>query len=77
MPFLWFGARILLRKDPNERKETITLGLKKKTIKAIDEAAARDGRSRSEFVQRILDRHFEPMQPTQEGRTAEIPFKMG
>jgi metal-responsive CopG/Arc/MetJ family transcriptional regulator len=63
-----------MRKDPNDRKQTITVGLKRKTIKAVDEAAAKDGRSRSEYIQRILDKHFQP-QPTP--AEPKIPFKMG
>jgi metal-responsive CopG/Arc/MetJ family transcriptional regulator len=62
-----------MRKDPNDRKQTITVGLKRKTIKAVDEAAAKDGRSRSEYIQRILDKHFQPQSTPMEHK---IPFKM-
>ena len=65
------------RKDPNERKDKVSIALKIKTIKALDILAKAQDRSRSDIIQRILDKQLptpeKPTQPT-EARRTEIPF---
>jgi uncharacterized protein (DUF1778 family) len=60
-----------MRKAPEDRKNRISVALKRRTIKAVDDAASLEGRTRSDFIQRILDKHLPAQEPT------EIPFKMG
>jgi len=62
------------RKDPKDRVEKISIGLRKRTIETLDQVCIKEDVSRSRFIQKILERHF---QPQQEARTSEIPFKMG
>ncbi len=64
-------------KDPNERKDHISIALKTKTIRTIDEVAKKEDRSRSDIIQRILDKYLQQPKPSKEARTTEIPAMFG
>jgi len=58
-------------------KARISIWLKKDTIKQLDKAADQDGRSRSLYLQQLLDKHFEALTPNKEARATKIPAMFG
>jgi len=57
------------------RKDRISVSLTKELIKQLDEASRQARRSRSDYIELILESHLRTARSQE--RTAEIPFKLG
>jgi len=56
--------------------QKISVSLRKQTIKALNEAAAKEKRSRSQYIQLVLEAHLQQPQNTRSS-SSEIAIKMG
>jgi len=59
------------------RKDRISVSLDKGIIKKLDDDSEKEGRSRSNYIQLIIEKHYKSSAPQHPPRKEEISFKMG